>query len=140
MARTVLAVLFLVMSAGIAYPQAKLRVSAPKAVVVAFIDPQRLSGTAGDATLEDFEFFLKQVQDIVKRDFPNVKLTIVRNGELVRLPDGWALNPRNVQPEVGYVLSIRGKRHQLLSGVQTDADFACAASAYFHRHSAACPK
>jgi hypothetical protein len=41
---------------------------------------------------------------------------------------------------VGVVLAAAGKKRRMLSGVQTDSDFACAAASYFRRSSAACPR
>ncbi len=94
----------------------------------------------GQAALENFQFFLKPIQEIVKRDFPDVELRVLKRGESLRLPDGTRLNVQNLQPQLGYVLSARGKKHRVLSGVQSDADFACAAAAFFQRRSSACPK
>jgi hypothetical protein len=116
------------------------RTGGRKAIAVAFFDEQRLQTQAGRAAREDFQFFLKSIQQIMKRDFPGVELRIAQGSELIRLPDGTDLNIRNLQPELGYVFSVGGKKRQILSGVQTDADFACAAAAYFKRSSSACPK
>jgi hypothetical protein len=62
----------------------------------------------------------------------------VRRGELVHLPDGSGLNVQNMQPALGYVFAVPGRKHYVLSGIQSDADFACAAATYFRRKSAAC--
>ena len=107
-----------------------------KPVAVAFFD----DGRANSAEFEDFQFFLKSVQEILKRDFPNVEFRVLKRGELLELPDGTGLNLDNMKPALGYVLAARGKRRRVLSGIQSDADFACAASAFFARSSPACPK
>jgi hypothetical protein len=109
-------------------------------VAVAFYDEERLRDPAGRAKLETFSLFLKKVQEIAKRDFPDVEFRILTRGELLYLPDGTGLNVQNVHPDLGYVLSVRGKKRRVLSGLQTEADFACAAAAFFRRSSAACPK
>jgi len=112
-----------------------------KAVIVAFFDEQRLRDYVdGQASLQAFEFFLKPIQEIAKRDFPDVEFRIVKRGEFLRLPDGTGLNVQNIQPAVGYVLSARGKKRRVLSGVQSDTDFACAAAAFFRRPSRSCSK
>ena len=111
-----------------------------RAVAVAFFDEERLRHNAGQDALKDFEYFFFQIQDIVKRDFPNVELRILRKGELLHLPDGTALNVQNMRPEIGYVLSAAGKKKRILTGVQSEADFACAAATFFQRRSTACPK
>jgi hypothetical protein len=131
--------LMLMNGAG-AVAQKPQKTATRKAIAVAFIDEQRLQGQNGRTAKENFEFFLKPIQEIVKRDFPGIELRIAKGSELIRLPDGTALNIKNLQPELGYVLSAGGKKRQILSGVQTDADFACAAAAYFKRSSSACPK
>ena len=123
---------------GFSKEQSKTR--RPKGVAVAFFDAERLRDPAGQATMENFAFFLGHIQEIVKRDFPDVEFRIVRHGELLYLPDGTALNVQNIQPKLGYILSTRGKKRRLLSDVQSEADFACAASAFFRRRSPACPK
>jgi hypothetical protein len=123
---------------GFARGQAKTR--PPRAVAVAFFDEERLRDQTGQATLENFAFFLARIREIVKRDFPDVEFRIVRRGQLLYLPDGTALNVQNIQPKLGYILSVRGKKRRLLSDVQSDADFACAAAAFFRRSSSACPK
>jgi hypothetical protein len=94
----------------------------------------------GQAELENYSFFFKQIQEIAKRDFPDVEVRTLKRGELIRLPDGTGLNLQNMKPELGYVFSMRGKKRRVLSGVQSDADFACAASAFFRRSSPACSK
>src|SRR5690242_13145241 len=94
---------------------------------VAFLDEGRLATPAGQSAIADFEYFFKLIQEIVKRDFPNVQLKVLRRGELLRLHDGTSLNVQNMYPEIGYVLSAPGKKRRLLAGLQSDADFACAA-------------
>jgi hypothetical protein len=111
-----------------------------KNVAVAFFDEDRLRHPAGQDALRDFEFFFQQIHEIVERDFPNVELRILGRGELLRLPDGTALNVQNMRPEIGYVFSKPGRKNRVLTGVQTEADFACAAAKFFQRSSPACPK
>src|SRR5437016_11206244 len=112
-----------------------------KAAIVAFFDEERLTNRPdGQATLQAFEFFLKPIQQIAKRDFPDADFRILKRGEFLRLPDGTGLNVQNIQPAVGYVLSARGRKRRVLSGVQSDLDFACAAAAFFRRPSSSCSK
>src|SRR5262245_50543501 len=80
-----------------------------KGIAVAFFDEPRLQGSAGQTELEDFQFFFKSIQEIIRRDFPDVELRMLKHGELLRLPDGTRLNVQNVRPELGYVLSAPGK-------------------------------
>jgi len=123
---------------GFAKEQGKAR--RPTKLAVAFFDEGRLRDRAGQETMQNFEFFLGRIQEIVKRDFPDVEFRIVRRGELLQLPDGTGLNVQNLQPRLGYMLSARGKKRRLLSEVQSESDFACAAVAFFKRSSSACPK
>ena len=109
-------------------------------VAVAFLDSSRLRGRSVDATLEDFEFYSSRIQEIVKRDFPGVEFKVLKRGELLHLPDGTGLNVETLHPELGYVLAARGRKRRILSGVQSDGDFACAAAAFFRRSSPACPR
>jgi hypothetical protein len=127
-------------SVGTVFPQQAPKVRRANAVAVAFFDAERLQHPAGQEALEDFEFFFYMIHDIVKRDFPDVELRILAPGELLHLPDGTRLNVQNMRPEIGYVLSAAGRKQRVLTGVQTDADFACAAAAFFRRSSRACPK
>ena len=124
---------------GFAQREAKGRTMKP--VIVAFLDEERLRNRFdGEAALKDFKSFLKVNQEIARRDFPDVEFRILGRGELLRLPDGTALNVQNMQPILGYVLSARGKKHVVLSGAQSDVDFACAAVAFFRRRSSTCPR
>src|SRR5262245_45681391 len=123
---------------GFAKEQSKTR--RPKGVAAAFYDEGRLRDRKDQATMESFQFFLPRIQEIVRRDFPDVEFRIVRRGELLHLPDGTALNVQNIQPKLGYVLAVRGKKRRFLTELQSEADFACAAGVFFRRHSPACPK
>jgi len=125
-------------SLGTVFAQKQSNAATGKGVAVAFIDKDRLR--AVDGVVDDFQFFLRPIQEIVKRDFPGVELRIVEDGGLIHLPDGTALNVQNAQQPLGFVLSIPGKRRRELYGIQTDVDFACAASSFFNRRSSACPK
>jgi len=111
-----------------------------RGIAVAYYDEGRLRGPDGKSTLENFLFFLKHIQEVAKEDFPDVEFRVLRRGELLRLPDGTALNVQTLEPETGYVLSMSGRKRKMLEGLQTDADFACAAAAFFRRPSKACPK
>ena len=112
-----------------------------KAAIVAFFDEERLRNRFdGQAALKDFDSFLKVNQEIARRDFPDVEFRMLARGELLRLPDGTGLNVQNLQPMLGYVLSARGKKRLVLSGPQSDVDFACAAAAFFRRRSSSCPQ
>ena len=126
------------LATGFAREQAKVR--RVNGVAVAFYDEERLGDGNGKATMENFQFFLPRIQEIVKRDFPGVEFRIVKRGELLPLPDGTALNVQNVLPKLGYVLAARGKKRRFLSEIQSEADFACAAGTFFRRHSPSCPK
>jgi hypothetical protein len=122
---------------GFAQQQAKARRT--KGVIVAFFDEERLRNRIdGQATLKDFEFFLNVNKEIAKQNFPEVEFRILKAGELLRLPDGTGLNVQNIQPVLGYVFSMRGKKHVVLSGPQSDVDFACAVAAFFRRPSSSC--
>jgi hypothetical protein len=128
-------------AANMASAFAESRTKAPtQGIAVAFFDEERLQNTNGKAALAQFKYFFDMIREIVKRDFPNIELRVLGRGELLRLPDGTGLNVQNIRPELGFVLSARGKKRRVLSGVQTDADFACAASAFFRRSSSACPR
>ncbi len=107
-----------------------------KPVAVAFFDEGRLRRGA----LQDFEYFFDLIQQVVDRDFPGVELRILGRGELLHLPDGTRLNVETLQPELGFVLSAKGKKRRVLSGITSEVDFACAAADYFQRSSPACPK
>ena len=109
-------------------------------MAVAFFDEERLKTLGREAELDNFRYFLKPIEQIVKRDFPGVELKIVGRGELVRLPDGTRLNVQNSDTALGIILSARGKKQRLLTGVQTDFDFACAAASFYHRSSPACTR
>jgi hypothetical protein len=111
-----------------------------RGMAVAFFDIERLQSPEGESAMEDFEFYFHQIRQIVTRDFPNVQLRILTKGELLSLPNGDRLNVQNMRPEIGYVLSAPGKKQRVLTGIQTDADFACAAATFFQRKSPACPK
>src|SRR5262245_11761678 len=139
MRNLLLVISLIVASLGMVFAQ-KGKVRRAQNVAVAFFDEERLRHRAGQDALRDFEFFFQQIHGIVERDFPNVELRILGRGELLHLPDGTRLNVQNMRPELGYVFSASGKKKRVLSGVQTDADFACAASSFFKRSSSACPK
>jgi hypothetical protein len=114
--------------------------STTKGVVVAFYDLERLRGRSdAQSSMDSFTYFLKPIQELVKRDFPDVEFRIMKRGDFLHLPDGTGLNIQNIQPIIGYVFSERGKKRRILSGPQSDVDFACAASAFFGRHSPTCP-
>src|SRR5262249_2466424 len=106
----------------------------------AFYDAERLEGPAGQEAMANFQYFFKLIEEIVKRDFPDVELKVLRRGQLLALPDGTRLNVQNIQPEIGYVLAAPRRKRRILSGLRSDFDFACAAADYFRRPSAACPK
>ncbi len=126
---------------GTGFPRQRAGDARTKAVIVAFFDEERLRNRVdGQETLQTFEFFLKPIQEIAKREFPDVDFRILKRGEFLRLPDGTGFNVQNIQPAVGYVLSARGKKRRVLNGVQSDADFACAVAAFFRRSSLSCSK
>ena len=138
--RTLLLVLTLVViNAETGFAQ-KLSTVRKRSAAVAFFDEGRLRDLDGQAQMENFRFFLKQIGEIVARDFPDIEFRVVGRGELLRLPDGTGLNVENMQPELGYVLAARGRKRRVLSGPQSELDFACAAAAFFRRPSSACPK
>jgi hypothetical protein len=142
MKNALLIVTFMTLSLGTTVGQQRgVKFVKPKGIVVAFCDERRLRNEAGgQADLENYSFFFKQIQEIAKRDFPDVEFRTLKRGELIRLPDGTGLNLQNMKPELGYVFSMRGKKRRVLSGIQSDADFACAASSFFRRDSPACSK
>ena len=127
------------LGSGLAQQTADLRKA--KAVIVAFYDENRLTSQSGGRdALDSFKFFLKPIQEIANRDFSYAEFTILPRGTLLRLPDGTGFNVQNVEPLLGFVLVAPGKKRRILSGVQSDQDFACAAAAYFRRSSPACSK
>ena len=141
MRRHLLVITLIAISVPTSFSQKRSSPLSTRGAIVAFFDEDRLTGHAdGQATLDDFQFFLKLIQEVARRDFPGVEFKIVTRGQLFRLPDGTGLNVQNLQPALGYVLSARGKKNRILTGVQSDADFACAASAFFRRPSATCSK
>jgi hypothetical protein len=142
MRNVLLSVTFVTLSFGVVFGQQRaVKFTKPRGLVVAFFDEQRLrTEPGGQAQLENYSFFFKQIQEIAKRDFPDVEVRTLRRGELIRLSDGTGLNLQNMKPELGYVFSMHGKKHRLLGGIQSDADFACAASAFFRRNSPSCTK
>ena len=140
MKEVVLAITLIVGNLGIGFAQTKDKAGKTKGVAVAFYDEERLRSAGNEGSLENFMYFFQRIQEIVKRDFPDVELRTLKRGELLRLPDRTQLNVQTIQPALGYILSARGKKRRLLSGVQSDADFACAAAAFFQRPSSACPK
>lgn len=147
MRRLVLAIVLIVVNLGIGFAQRravppKANLKPLKPLIVAFFDEPRIRsyGSEGEATLENYEFFLKQIQEIAMRDFPGVEFKVLKRGELLRLADGTGLNVQNMQPMLGYVFSMQGQKRRVLSGVQSEVDFACAASTFFRRTSPSCSK
>jgi hypothetical protein len=129
-----------IVAAGVSMGYGAKKSGPPKGVAVAFFDGDRLRDAEGQAALKDFEYFFTMIHEIVERDFPDVELRILAPGELLHLPNGMNLNVQNMRPEIGYVLAAPGKKHRVLTGIQTDADFACAAAAFYGQTSPACPK
>jgi hypothetical protein len=141
MRKVVLVLALIAVNLGSGFAQKASKARGPsKGIAVAFYDDERLSNPGGRVTLDDFHYFIKQIREIVKRDFPDVEFRVLKRGELLHLPDGTNLNVQTIRPELGYVLAAPGKKRRILNGVQTDADFACAAAAFFRRSSQACPK
>src|SRR5205823_10874054 len=105
MRRLLLVVAFITANLGTGFAQQGGNVVRTRGIAVAFFDEERLRNPEGREALENFQFFLKLVQEIVKRDFPDVELRVLRQGESLRLPDGTRLNVQNLQPQLGYVLS-----------------------------------
>ena len=139
MTKLLLVITVIAASVATGVAQTKSKIRKTKGVAVAFFDEERLQGPAGQATLETFDYFLNLNREIVERDFPDIELRILRRGELLHLPDGTGLNVQTMQPALGYVLSAPGKKRRVLTGVRSDAAFACAAAAFFKRSSPACP-
>jgi len=140
MRRLLLVITLITANLGIGLAQKGSKIGGTKGIAVAFFDEERLRSPAGEATLRNFYSFYEPIREIVKRDFPDVELRILKRGELLRLPDRTGLNVQNLEPPLGYILSATGKKRRLLSGVQSDLDFACAAATFFQRASSACPK
>ena len=143
MRRLLLAITLLAVSFQTGFAQKAARskdATRSRRIAVAFFDDGRLRDADGQARLKDFRYFFTMIQEIAKKDFPDVELKLVGRGELVKLPDYTNLNVETMQPSLGFVLAQPGSKRRVLTGVQTDADFACAAAAYFKRTSAACPK
>jgi hypothetical protein len=141
MRRLLLVVTLIAVNLGTGFAQKPANAGRMKAVIVAFLDAQRLMNRAdGETTLKSFEAFLQLNQNIARRDFPDVEFRVLKRGELLQLPDGTGLNVQNIYPAIGYVLSMRGRKRVVLSGAQSDVDFACAAAAFFRRSSPACTR
>jgi hypothetical protein len=140
MRKLLLLTILLTVNLPIVYGQQRSVAPRSRGVAVAFFDEERLRDAAGRARRESFEHFLKLIQPMAKRDFPDVEFKILGRGKLLRLPDGTGLNVQNLQPDLGFVLSAPGKKRRILTGPQTEADFACAAAVFFRRKSSACPK
>ena len=137
MKKLLLCLFVVVLYAASAFAQKRANAAPSKGgVAVAFVDEVR----ADPESIENLQYFLKPIAEIVKRDFPGVELKILKRGELLHLPDGTGLNVEIFPPAIGYVLAARGRKRRILTGAQSDADFACAAAAFFRRPSAACPK
>jgi len=139
MLRLLLLTTLIAANVGVGFAQRASRPGKAR-VAVAFFDDERLQHPAGREALQYFEFYFLQIHEIVKRDFPNVELRILGPGELLHLPNGTNLNVQNMRQEIGYVLSASGKKSRVLTGVQTEADFACAAANFFQQRSPSCPK
>ena len=134
-------VLLITLDLGTGSARQRVTTVQTKAVIVAFMDEDRLHGSAqGRTSLENFNFFLDSIQTIAKRDFRGIEFRILKGGELLRLPDGTGLNVQNLQPTLGYVFAAQGKKRRIITGPQSDKDFACAAAAFFRRTTPACSK
>jgi hypothetical protein len=141
MRKLLLVVTLIAVNLGTGLAQRRANAEKMKAVIVAFLDQERLMNRAdGETALKNFDAFLQSNEEIARRDFPDVEFRILKRGELLRLPDGTGLNVQNIQPALGYVLSRRGRKRLVLSGAQSDVDFACAAAAFFRRPSPACSR
>jgi len=140
MGKFLLLIILVAASPGAGFAQKGSKAVRTKGIAVAFFDEGRLQSSGDQAALKDFEYFLELNRKITKRDFPDVEMRILRRGELLHLPDGTRLNVQTIQPRLGYVLSAPRKKRLMLSGVQSDTDFACAAAAFFRRPTSACPK
>jgi hypothetical protein len=138
MRRLLIVILLIAVNQGTGFARQRSSTARPKSIIVAFYDQNRLNGRSNE--LESFKFFLSPIQEIAKRDFPDIEFRILTDSTLVRLPDGTGLNVRNIQPVLGFVLSAQGKKRRILSGPQSEQDFACAAASYFRRSSKACTK
>ena len=136
MGRLLLVIALVVASLGTGFAQRPNRLRRPQGIAVAFFDVKR----ADQTSLQDFQFFYRMIREIARRDFPDVEFHILGRGELLHLPDDTGLNVANMREELGYVLWAPGRKRRVLTGVQTDMDFACAAAAFYHRASSACPK
>ncbi len=130
MKNLLLVIAFSAASLGMGSAQQASRTAKDK-VVAAFFDEERLREPEGQTKLETFQYYLKSVQEIVNKKYPDVEFRVVKRGDLLRLPDGTSLNVQNVEPALGYVLSARGKKKRVLSGAQSDTDISCAVGAYF---------
>jgi hypothetical protein len=139
--RTVLlGVVLLAAAAGAGFAQKASTAALPARIAVAFFDQERLGDPIGQKALKSFEASFREIQEIVKRDFPEVELRLLNPGETITLHDGTRIVAAAMQPELGYVLSSRGRKRKVLAGLQSDADFACAAAEFFQKASPACVK
>lgn len=101
--------------------------------VVAFVESDHLSSGEADVISDDFHYYLPAIRGIAQDLGASF---LVREKGAFRV-DGQVLATAKVP--VGLVLAAPGKQPQVLRGVHTDVDFACAAQAYFARRSSACP-
>ena len=139
MRRVVLGIVLIAASAALMVAE-RPKPTRTKAVAVAFYNERRVLARGGQDELNSFQYYFKQIQRIAARDFPGMELKVLQRGQLVHLPDGTNLNVDTMRPDLGYVLSEQGKKKRVLTGVQSDADFACAASRFYKRPSSSCPK
>ena len=113
---------------------------AQKGMAVAFVDEERVRESGDREVLQNFEYFYQRIQEVAKRDFPGIQLRMLKAGQLLRLPDGTGLNVQTMHASLGFVLSAKGRKRRVLTGIQSEADFACAAASFFRKRSPACPK
>src|SRR5262249_19652892 len=95
MRRLLLAITLLALSfqTGFAQKPAKAKdATRNRRIAVAFFDDTRLRDADGEAQLKDFRYFFTMIQEIARKDFPDVELKLVGRGELVKLPDYTNLN------------------------------------------------
>jgi hypothetical protein len=103
--------------------------------VISFVDARHMSEEERNVALDDIQFYMRANREAAKElglEFIVVVDQPFRVGTRV-------VNTK-IDVPLGFVLAAPGKEPRLLKGVQTDADFACAAQEYFGRLSSACGK
>jgi hypothetical protein len=105
-----------------------------KPTVVVFVDTAQLSTPDAEIALDDFEHYLPSIRQVVQELGARLQ-----RANRFPLRVGERVVDTTIETPLGFVLATPGRAPLVLFGVQTDADFACAARAYFGGHTILCP-